>query len=223
MRVLVLGATGGSGRAAVEALLAQGHEVSALVRRADAHVPQGTRPIVGDALRAADVSAAVAGQEAVIVSLGIRENPLRVRLFGPAHTPLDVRSRGTRNVIAGMRAHAVQKLVVQTSYGVGDTRDRLSWLDKLFFALLIAPQIADTEQQEREVRASGLDWVLVQPVHLTDGLEADMPFASAQGERRQLKVTRKSVGRFLARAATERAYVRQSIAVSSSISGVAPS
>jgi len=215
MKVLVLGATGGSGRAAVEALLAQGHEVSALVRRADADLPQGARIIQGDALRAEDVGAAVAGQDAVIVTLGIRENTLRVRLLGPAHTPLDVRSRGTRHVIAAMRAHGVKRLVVQTSYGVGATRDRLSVLDKLFFALLIAPQIADTEQQERAVRESGLDWLLIQPVHLTDGPEADLPLASATGEVGALKVSRKSVGRFLASAATDGRYVHQSLALSS--------
>jgi len=36
MKILVMGATGGSGRAAVAELLAAGHEVTALVRRPEA-------------------------------------------------------------------------------------------------------------------------------------------------------------------------------------------
>ena len=41
-----------------------------------------------------------------------------------------------------MRKHGVRKLVVQTTYGVGSTRDRLRWMDRLFFKLILAPQIA---------------------------------------------------------------------------------
>jgi nucleoside-diphosphate-sugar epimerase len=169
MKVLVFGASGGSGRAAVEQLIALGHEVSAFSRRAAFDSALPVRTITGDVMRAADVERAVMGQDAVIVTLGIRENPLRVRLLGPAHTPLDVRSAGTRNIIAAMRSHGVRKLIVQTSYGVGDTRERLGFLDRLFFALLLKPQIADTELQQADVVSSGLDWIVVQPVHLTDG------------------------------------------------------
>ncbi|HVK78101.1 MAG TPA: NAD(P)H-binding protein, partial [Kofleriaceae bacterium] len=168
MKVLVIGSTGGSGRAAVAHLLTEGHEVTAFARRADPTLAPHARlsVVTGDALDPADVDRAVAGQDAVVVTLGITENPLRVRLRGPARTALDVRSAGTRNVIAAMRRHGVRKLVVQTSYGVGDTRDRLGLVNRLFFALLLKPQIADTEIQNQEVADSGLDWVLVQPVHL---------------------------------------------------------
>jgi uncharacterized protein YbjT (DUF2867 family) len=216
MKVLVFGSTGGSGRAAVEHLVAQGHEVSAFSRRADAtgEAFQGVTIIRGDVMNLADVERAVQGQDAVIVTLGIRENPLRVRLLGPARTPLDVRSTGTRHVIEAMRRQRVRKLVVQTSYGVGETRDRLSFVDKLFFELLLKPQIADTERQNADVAASGLDWVLVQPVHLTDAFDDGMPFVSTAGETGVMKVSRNSVGRFLARAASSSDFVGKSVALS---------
>jgi hypothetical protein len=216
MKVLVLGSTGGSGRAAVEQLLSEGHEVTAFMRR-----PVGfgadsgrLRIVLGDAMRPSDVERAVAGQEAVIVTLGIRENPLRVRLLGPARTALEIRSAGTRNVIAAMRRHDIRKLVVQTSYGVGDTRERLGVLDRLFLALLLKPQIADTEVQNREVIASALDWVIVQPVHLNDTPVRDMPFVSTSGEIGKNAVSRNSVGRFLAHAALSEDFVGKSVALS---------
>jgi hypothetical protein len=62
-----------------------------------------------------DVGRAVRGQDAVVVTLGISEHPLRVRLLGSAGTPLDVRSRGTAAVVAAMRTHGVRRLVVQSS------------------------------------------------------------------------------------------------------------
>jgi hypothetical protein len=154
------------------------------------------------------------GHDAVIVTLGISENPLRVRLFGPARTPMSVRSTGTRHIIAAMRKHGVRKLVVQTTYGVGDTRDRLTLADRLFFSLILKPQIADTELQNSDVARSGLDWVLVQPVHLTDGADDAMPFVSTAGEIGKLEVTRNSVGRLLARAVEDPELIGKSVAVS---------
>lgn len=214
MKVLVIGASGGSGRAALQHLLALGHEVSAFGRQALAALPDGVQMIVGDAMDNADVERAVAGQDAVIVTLGIRENALRVRLFGPARTPLDVRSTGTRNVVAAMRKHGVRKLVVQTSFGVGPTRQHLSFVDRLFFELVLKPQIADTELQESDVVASGLDWIIVQPVHLTDEALDSMPFSSSSGVIKQRTISRNSVGRFLAHSLQDEAFVGRSFALS---------
>lgn len=218
MKVLVVGATGGSGRATVEELLARGHEVTAFSRHAGQLQPFSSRVtlVSGDAMNPADVERAVAGKDAVIVTLGISESALRVRLFGGANTPINVRSAGTRNVIAAMRKHSVRRLVVQTSFGVGETRDKLPFIYRLMFQLLLKPQIADTEQQEREVRASGLDWVIAQPVNLTDGEEREDPFASPDGEVHGMKVSRKRVGHFLADAAQSAMYVGKSVTLSAS-------
>jgi MYXO-CTERM domain-containing protein len=76
------------------------------------------------------------------------------------------------------------------------------------------PQIVDTELQEAAVIASGLDWVLVQPVHLTDGDDDTLPFVSTGGETGKLEVSRKGVGRFLAHAVTDSAWVGHSVALS---------
>ena len=214
--VLVVGATGGTGRATIDALLRRGHRVTAFSRHAESLEIDSDRLTLlnGDATDPEDIDRAVAGHDAVVITLGITENPLRVRLFGAARTPNDVRSVGTRNVIAAMRRHGVRRLVVQSSYGVGETRDSLRWIERLFFSLLLKPQIADTEVQELEVRESGVDWVLAQPVHLTDDDVDDMPFASADGQVREWKISRKGVAQFLALAAQVPDFVGQSVALS---------
>lgn len=216
MKSTVIGATGGSGKAAVERALEAGHEVTAFSRRATAMdlTHPRLRKIDGDATRVANVERAVAGRDAVIVTLGITENPLRVRLLGPARTPLDVRSRGTQTVIEAMQRCGVRRLIVQSSYGVGPTRDRLGLADRLLFSLLLAPQIADTEVQEQAVAASDLDWVLLQPVHLTDDDDDPRPHVSVDGAVGAMNVSRRSVGRFLVEAAERPELVRQSLALS---------
>ena len=214
MHVLVVGATGGSGRAAVAELTTRGHTVTALSRHASSLTGPGLRGVDGDATDPAVVDALVAGQDAVVVPLGISEDPQRVRLRGPVGTPADVRSRGTRVVIDAMQRHGVRRLVVQTSYGVGATRPLLPPATRLVFALLLAPQIADTERQARLVHTSGLDWVEVQPVNLVD---TDLPgpaFTSTTGEQRGLKVSRTQVGRVLAAAVGTDAHVGRTLSVS---------
>ena len=110
LNVLVVGATGGTGRATVERLAAEGHRVTAFSRSADrlASEVNGITTVNGDVTDPQAVEQAVAGQDVVIVTLGITENPLRVRILGPARTPLDVRSRGTKHVITAMQKHGVQ-------------------------------------------------------------------------------------------------------------------
>ena len=216
MNILVVGATGGSGRATVEELLSAGHHVTAFSRHADtlAGLSDRLHTVNGDATDPDDIDGVVPGHDAVVVTLGITENALRVRLFGTAATPRDVRSTGTRNVVAAMRRHGVRRLAVQSSFGVGNTRDRLRWVERLFFALLLKPQIEDTETQEQTVRESGLEWVIAQPVHLTDDASAAPAFASPQGHTRQWSVSRRQVARFLRQAVEERACLGHAVALS---------
>lgn len=91
LKVLIVGSSRGTGRALVERLLEEGHEVTAFSRQREAAPAQATagrfRTFVGDAMNPLDVERAVAGHDVVVVTLGIAENPLRVRLFGPKRTP----------------------------------------------------------------------------------------------------------------------------------------
>ena len=222
MKVLVMGATGGTGRAATAELLRRGHTVTAFARNAgklrqgadlSGELDRELFTIDGDAADQQVVDAAVAGQDAVVVALGISENAAWVRLRGPAHTGPDVRSRGTHNVVTAMQRHGVNRLVVLSVFGIGATAGRLRLLDKLFCWLLINQQVADHVEQERAVRASGLDWTIVQPVHLSDD-PAGEAFVSATGEVAINKVTRTSVARVLADTVDQPDFVGTSIAVS---------
>ena len=86
----------------------------------------------------------------------------------------------------------MNRLVVQTSYGVGPTRSHLRIAERLVFALLLKPQMLDTERQEEVVRSCGLEWTLVQPVYLTDA-EDDTRLTSTDGRTRGTRVSRRGV------------------------------
>lgn len=216
IKVLVIGANGATGRAVVQELCARGHAVTAFVRQPramGAETSQSLRIVTGDVMNADDVERAVVGQDAVVVVLGIRESALMVRLRGSSGTAMNVRSVGTQNVVRAMHHHGVQRLVVQTTYGIGDTRERLSWMWKAIFRVLLHPQIEDSERQEQVVCDSGLQWVLVRPVGLNDG-PCQPTLVSASGETRSMAVSRLAVADVLADATQRSEYLQQRLAVS---------
>lgn len=212
MQIIVFGASGATGRLATAELLRRGHEVTAFVRRAN--VMPEVRAFQGDVMNLQDVQRAVQGQDAVVVALGISENPLLVRLRGSRGTPMNVRSQGTRNVVAAMKEQGVRRLVVQTTFGAGETRERLSMKWKLIFSLLLKPQIDDTEEQERVVRASSLDWMIVRPVGLHNEPDAAPALVSFEGKARGMAVSRESVAGVLADAVEAGASQHRVLAVS---------
>src|ERR1700694_2591537 len=106
-RLLIVGATGGTGRRLIEQALERGYAVTALVRNPSRlqveH--QQLRVVQGDILDYDSVEAAVRGQEAVISALGHK------RFFYPTR----ILSEGTANVLRAMQTHGVPRLVCETS------------------------------------------------------------------------------------------------------------
>ncbi len=197
MKVLVLGSTGGTGRAAVHYSLIAGHEVTAFARHPaalDLH-HERLRVVAGDVMDAEVVEHAMEGQDAVIIALGISDNPVKVKL-GRSATPTDVCSAGTRNAIAAMNKHRVRRMVVVSAFGVGETRDKLPLAGKLVYRTLLKEQAEDKEIQERLVRESDTAWIIVQPVGLTNSAAKGTYLASTAGETRSYTIPRADVAAF---------------------------
>lgn len=161
-RVLIIGASRGIGLETVKRALEAGHQVRALSRGADTIPVQDDRleKIAASALDATAVARAVAGVDAVIMTLGTTNLLDPGRLFSDA----------TRILIDAMRGAGVKRLIVVTGLGAGDSRGRGGVLyDWLFFPIVLSRVYADKDVQERMVKASGLDWTIVRPGMLTGG------------------------------------------------------
>jgi len=160
MQVLVVGATGGTGRQVVEQALQLGHFVTAFVRDPAKLLIQhpNLTVLTGDVLKPETVLPAVRRQDVVICSLGSR----------PGQKDQAV-AEGTRNLVVAMHQAGVQKLFVVSSLGVGTSYEEASLPSKLIIKTLLSGVIAEKEKQEQTVRESGLDWVIVRPTSLTNG------------------------------------------------------
>jgi uncharacterized protein YbjT (DUF2867 family) len=106
------------------------------------------------------------------------------------------------------------RLIVVTAFGIGDTLEKLPLLFKMFYRLLLREHMVDKERQEAVLKAAHLDYVLVQPVALTDKPPANTWLASASGEIRKQEVSRADVAAFIADEIAAPKYLRQTIAFS---------
>jgi putative NADH-flavin reductase len=146
VKVLIIGATGGTGRILLEKALEQGHEVTALARNPSAVAPQDYRPRVlrGNALDPDAVEAAVARQDAVLLALGTRSTK-----------PTTLFSAGTANIVGAMKKHGVRRLVCLTRVGGGDDKGHGGFLyDRVFLPLVLRNPYGDKGRQEEILRRS---------------------------------------------------------------------
>jgi putative NADH-flavin reductase len=162
MRVIVFGATGGTGREIVKQALERGHDVTAFVRTPTKLGLSHERLSVarGDVMDASSVDAAMPGHDAVLCAIGNRHYFL----------PANILSKGTRHIVGAMQRHGVRRFVCETSLGVSDSFGRLG----VYYTLFVYPVIMpfywfDKEDQEKFVKKCNLEWVIVRPGQLTNG------------------------------------------------------
>ncbi|WP_411880845.1 NAD(P)-dependent oxidoreductase [Polaromonas sp. YR568] len=160
-KILVLGATGGTGRLIVAQALARGFEVRALVRSpAKAGGLEGAEIFIGDARDPAALRKALEGRDVVVSALGTPVSPFR---------EVTLLSSATKALINAMKAAGVSRLVCITGMGAGDSAGHGGLVfDRLILPALLRKVYADKDRQEAIVRDSGLDWVLVRPAVLND-------------------------------------------------------
>jgi nucleoside-diphosphate-sugar epimerase len=202
LRVLVIGATGGTGRQLVQCALEQGHQVTAFVRDPSKlqieH--ENLRVVKGDVLDYASVEPAMRGQSAVLCALGHK------RFFYPNK----IQSNGMRNILRAMNACDVPRLICETALGIGNSVGRLGLPHTFFILPLILPfYMWDKLRQEEVITASDRDWVIVRPGVLTNG--------EARGSYRHgprvgsylwpVKISRADVADFMLKQLTDDTYV----------------
>lgn len=159
-KVLVLGATGGTGREIIKQLNKSGHVPVALVRSRDKAADIDAILIEGDARDPKALDSALAGCDVVISALGTPPSPFKV---------VTLLSTATQLLVAAMQRNHVKKLVCITGIGAGNSRGRGGFVfDNIIMPLLLQKVYADKNRQEAIIDASGLESVIVRPTILNN-------------------------------------------------------
>ncbi|WP_149831266.1 NAD(P)-dependent oxidoreductase [Streptomyces tailanensis] len=210
MKLVVFGANGPTGRQVTEQAVAEGHSVVAVTRRPEEFPLSDPRlRVVGaDVEDPAAVERAVAGQEAVISTLGVPYS----------RNPVTVYSEGITHITQAMTKHGVRRLVCVTStvlFGVSAPGETF------FFRTVLEPFIArtigrtvydDMRRMERIVSDSHHEWTVVRPAGLFDtNAVSDYQVATSRLPGRF--TSRADLGNALLREATGGRHVRAFIDV----------
>jgi putative NADH-flavin reductase len=196
MRLIVFGASGGTGRAVVEQASAVGHEVTAFVRSPDFTAVPAVNIVRGSVLDRSAVTAAVRGHDAVFSALGTR--PWRHE---------DISSQGTAVISAAMAAAGVHRIIVVSTQGIGNSS--VGTMTKPIVALILRKAFHDKAMMEEALAATDLEWTIVRPGLLTNGKPRGEWRTDDQGVLRGGKIARADVAAFVVKELTEKQWVRK--------------
>jgi putative NADH-flavin reductase len=206
-RLAVFGATGRTGRHVVEMALGRGFEVTTFVRDAGKLDDAGrVQVVVGDVTTDEEaVAQAVRGQDAVISALG----------RGQSFKSEGLMEKASRALVEAMEKENVKRLVYTSAFGLGDTREGVPFLSRLFRDTLLRDIYADKEAGEALVRRSNLDWTFVHPTGLTNGPVTGTYRAAPTLSLRGLpRISRADVAHFLLSQVDDDSYVRKTALIS---------
>lgn len=161
MKILIIGATGLTGRRTIESALKLGDTVTAFARHTESlnDIKDKINIITGDAILTAELEKAMVGQDAVISTLGRGGSIHAHNLF----------TRAAVSIVNSCNHTAVPRLVWLSSFGVGETFKDASATQKIAYKTFLRNIYDNKKASEQIIHASKLNWTIVYPSTLTNG------------------------------------------------------
>ncbi len=196
MNLLILGATGRTGREVTRVALARGHHVTVYVRSPNKLGPEraSLRVEQGDALDTERLSAALVGQDAVVSALGL---PAKLAL-----RPSNFMAEAAAATVAAMKRAGVGRLAIVSAAVLFPQKGFFY----AFFRWFLRHHACDLSAMETVVRATDLDWTIARPPRLVTG--DDEPLRIAQGALpdKSYKLSFRALASFLVECVEQRRY-----------------
>lgn len=200
MNLVVLGATGRTGRLVVEQALAAGHTVTALVRSPEklAVRSPNLHVVAGQATDPSAIGLALERADALISTLGGAGSVI---------------SDSTRAIIEAAHKAGVSRVILLSSFMV--ERDRFNPVTRLLTGVAMGSTIKDKRAGEKVLRESNLDWTIVYASFLTDRPGGGHVALLSESARWTLshKIARADVAAWLLRAATSPETSRRTVSI----------
>ena len=156
-KIIVFGATGGTGKLVVEQALQTGHHVTVVVRNPIAFnlKHQNLEIIKGDVFQPPTFENTIKGKDIVVSCLGIQKRE-----------PTTVYSKGVTNIIRAMQSHSVNRIIC-LSAGAVIVPPKGSMMSKFFIKNILQKIFkylyADMLIMEKILKATTLDYTIVRP------------------------------------------------------------
>jgi putative NADH-flavin reductase len=206
MKLVILGATGGTGLELVRQGIEHGHSVTAFVRSPERLKAFGDRITIrqGQLLSSEQLAEVIQGHDAVLSGFGPRvpvakEDAHLLQDFAVALTS-GMRHTGVRRVVVESVAFLFRDAIFPPAYLLG--------------RLLFPRVVADASAMERVFAEGDLDWTMVRPPELTDkGYTGKYRVREGHLPRFGFRISRADVADFMLRAAETRVASRKVVGI----------
>ena len=205
MKVLIIGAGGKTGALVLAKALKAGHDVTILLHehKKEEHYPTAVQVVYGDVRNPTRLDQVMAGQQAVIDCIG-------------GTTPFletDLETSAAKVILEIMKRNAVQRLIVISVMGVGDSKEHAGWFyEHLLMPMFLGGAIRDKTRMEAEIEHSGVEFVIVRPPNLKDSDETGQTHL-VTGEDKAHSITRADLAQFLVDQLTSDRYLGQQVTI----------
>jgi putative NADH-flavin reductase len=164
MNIVVFGANGRTGKLLTKQAVAEGHAVTAVTRHPETFPLRNAclQVMRGDVFDLSSVEKAIAGQDAVLSTLGVPYS----------RKPITLYSQGTAHIVQAMNHYGVRRLVCVSSSATDPQTRYHDTGGGFIFEKILKPIIinsigrtlyADMQRMETLVMNSDLDWTIVRP------------------------------------------------------------
>ena len=215
MKLLLLGATGRTGKLVLTNALKKGYEVNCLVRNAFRLKQQkGVSVIEGDVNNISDIQKAIQDCKAVINVLNISRTSdfPWARLRTPETFLSDVMSL----VIKAAYMENVNRIVTCSAWGTSETiGDIPIWFRWLINSSNIGITYRDHERQENMLLETDLNWTIVRPVGLINSTKKEQVKETfGKAPKPSLIISRLTVAEYLVNSLNRNDLIRKKVVIS---------
>lgn len=214
MKILVLGATGRTGKYIVEVALQRSHDVSAIVRNPqklsgfDIDITEGTPYDLQT------VEKAIVGCDAVINTLNVSrksDNP-----WAALAAPKDVISKSAANCLSAMEKNGITRFIALSTIGAGRSWETSPFILKFIVSISnLKYAFRDHGRQEEILECSGMDYTICRAPMLSGTPSTTEAVATPEGQKPAGKTLhRVSAAKFFIKALENGLHIRETVSIS---------
>ena len=214
MKILILGATGRTGKYIIEEALKKGHKVVAIARDPDKLKNYDIDIIHGTPYDYETLEKALIGCEAVINTLNVSrksDNP-----WAPLAAPKDLISKSASNAVKAMEKAGIKRFVALSTIGAGRSWKTSPAILKFIVSISnLRHAFIDHGKQEEILENSSIDYTICRAPMLSTETNTSGAVATKEAEKpKSMKLSRNSAAEYFIKIIENKEFLRQTINLS---------
>lgn len=214
MKILLLGATGRTGKQIIEAAIQKGFEISAIARNPQKLEKFKIDITAGTPYDYETVEKAIEGCDAVINTLNVSrksDNP-----WAALAAPRDLISKAASNTMKAMTKSGIKRFIALSTIGAGRSWKKIPFILKLIVSISnMRPAFRDHGKQEEILESSDMDYTICRAPLLSNEAHEKGAIATPENEKPASPVlSRRAAADFFLHIIENKQYVRETISLS---------